>query len=168
VKFSLQAGGHIETTTPAEMRDLLRDEERRIQAELRGIKMRRLPLLQNTVAAGAVVIGGDGGQPQVGPESGYVWVIRMLAVNGLTPGTTPDQLNLQIFGSGSGFTWWQFTGNIFAATYTSNSLWMEPGEYLGFTSGPTFTAANGSLIQVKGTCQQVPAEMWAKLAVGGR
>jgi len=169
-RFHLEAGAEIETVTPDELHDYFEGARNAERQRARGIKFRRLPPINGLVTASGIAIGGDSvGTPgqsttQLGPSGGHLWVPRLISVNGLASGATPDVLNMQIFGAAdSDFSWWQFNGNNFAYTFGKNEIWLEAGEYLSFTSQGAVTAAVGTRIRVRGMLQQVPIELAAEL-----
>jgi hypothetical protein len=170
-KYTIQAGLEFDSVSPAELRGELDSwdtrRERQMMQDVRSIKPRRIPPMSGVVAAAAVLIGGDTGQPQTGPTQGNLWMLRSMNVNGLASGATPDLLNMQIFGAGSGVSWWQFGGGPsgvpFFAKWGMGELWLEPGEYLGFSNFGALTAAAGTTITVRGTVIQIPAEKVGRL-----
>jgi hypothetical protein len=170
-RYRIGADLEFESLTPGELVHELDRRDRHTMDALRAIKPRRLPPLFGKAAGGVLALGGDSGGPQIGPSQGNIWMIRLLSINGLTFGTTPDVANIQFYGSGSGYgvpggiNWWQLNGNSFATGFGMFELWMEPGEYLAVASQGAF-AATGQIVLV-GSVIQVPAEMVAKL-IGGR
>jgi hypothetical protein len=161
-RFVIDIGSQIETVTPAELERAFFEQDEKLAAQLAGIKYRRLPILSGTAQSGVLDIGGD--KPagwsghQVGPASGYMWEVKLLAVNGLTTGTTPDIVNLYILGAGSSLAWWQFNGNNFAYTFGHRELVLLPNEYLRLASVGTF-AATGT-VSLTGSVIQAPAERY--------
>jgi hypothetical protein len=133
----------------------------------RGVKHFRLPLMQGTVAGAAFSIGELSGVV-CGPEEGYAWAIRRLLVTGLARGATPDVA--QLFRSSSaqqgGFLW-EFNGNNFGYTFGKGELSLMPGDRLQLNNFGAITAAAGTQITLQGEVDETPAEMFAKLLVGG-
>lgn len=170
-KYRIEAGLEFDAVSPGELRGELDSwdtrRDRQMMQDLRGIKPRRLPFMFGTVAGGAVTIGGDSGGAQVGPTSGYTWFLRLLTVNGLAAGATPDLLNMQVYGAGSGTTWWQFGGGPAGVPafvkWGMGEMLMEGGEYLSFVNAGALTAPAGSIISVRGTIIQVPSEKVGRL-----
>lgn len=170
-RFHLEAGASIETVTPAELQSYMDGRAKAERQRLLGIKFRRLPPMNGQVAGGAIQIGGDYAQSnsnavgtQVGPSSGHLWAIRLIAVAGLTAGNPTDLLNMQILGAADpDFNWWQWSGNNFSYTFGKNELFLNPGEYLQFTSQGAITAPNGTRIRIRGMIQSVPAELAGEL-----
>lgn len=80
--FGLQVGGHIETTTPAELHKALTDQDARLRADLSGVKHGELWL--NGPAAGITGLGTQvctfGGGPPQAPAGGYLWAIMNIGV----------------------------------------------------------------------------------------
>lgn len=164
-KFVLDFGSTVDLITPAEVEEILLKRDTQERARLAGIKYRRLPPLSGTAQSGKLDIGGDNpagwsGHP-VGPAAGYQWEVRLLSVNGLTSGSTPDIVNLFIQGAGSSFAWWQFNGNNFAYTFGRAELVLLPTESLRFASVGTF-AATGT-ISIVGSVVQSPAEKFGEV-----
>ena len=171
-RYRIGAGVEFETLTPKEMHDYFSGRDQAARQRALGIKFRKLPKMNGLVTAAGIQIGGDypfsaaGNQVQqpVGPSSGHMWVIRLLAVNGLTSGATPDVLNMQIIGGDEpDFSWWEFNGNNFAYAFGKNEMWLEGGDYLQFASVGAVTAAVGTRIRIRGFIQQVPTELAAEL-----
>ena len=130
----------------------------RVDAQLRGVKPIRLPLL---IASGAnpFLLGGDvtpqGGQNAT-PDPGFVWSIRHLVIEGLTAGATPDVVNVV---RGQRIVW-QLNGNQFAQTWGKGEVLLNAGETFTYQSVGTFTAT-GKII-VHGMAIEVPAQMIGK------
>lgn len=179
MKVKLDLGAELDFVTPAELDkslDRLHSQAQAIERErLAGAKYRRLPQLAGQAASGGggLNIGGDitgvtaSGAPtwngqSVGPNQGYVWDIGLLSVAGLTPGSTPDIVNLFIRGAGSSLPWWQFNGNNFAYTFGRGELLLLPGETLQLVSQGTF-AATGTVTLFGSIRNQVVAEMIGKV-----
>ena len=176
-KVKFEIGAEMDLVSPHDLGRAL--DRYRAQSEaaereaLRGIKPRRIPPMYGAASGGALDMGGDlpwlptplSANPTVGtplgPAEGYAWMIRLLSMGGLTFGTTPDIVNMYIYGQSSRNVWWQFNGNNFAYTFGRGELWLSPGERLHFVSVGTF-AATGQ-ISVVGNVEQVPAEMLGKL-----
>jgi hypothetical protein len=129
-------------------------ERSREMERLRGIKIIRLPLITVTGASPLIVTPE---QFNVGPDQGWVWSIKLLVIEGLTPGATPDVVNVmrqqRII--------WPLNGNQFAQTFGKADQILYPGESIGLQSVGTF-AATGKII-VHGAAWQVPAEELGKL-----
>ncbi len=138
-----------------EFREQQRIEQARQMETLRG----RKPLRFQVQATGAnpFALGGDRadqGNP-AGPDSGYVWSVRLLVVEGLTASaTTPDVVNVRR--GTNGRIVWQLNGNQFAQTFGRGEMVLFHGEFLQLTSVGTF-AATGAVI-MHGLAEQVPAE----------
>lgn len=128
--------------------------------KLSGIIPIRIPLVTGKATAGALALGGDtntaSGQPPVGPDSGFAWSLRHLAIEGLTAGATPDAVNI----SRGPRLIWQLNGNQFAQTWGRGEILLNPGETLSYANAGTF-AATGNII-IHGLAEQVPAELIGK------
>jgi hypothetical protein len=159
-KFKLQAGADLELLTKAEVSEALTDAANAEAQRLSGVKPIRFQM-QGVPAGGAITLGdpstGSQGSPLVGPEQGYMQVIRHLSVEGLTAGATPDIVN--VFRNSRQI--WQLTGNAPAAAFGKGVLIFHPGEVLYFKSGTPF-AATGTIV-AHGTAWNVPAELVGKL-----
>lgn len=175
-EVEIKVGAKFDALTHGELSGELDRREARAAAfereQLRGIKIRRITPLLGVAVGGVLDMGGDNPWPAApgqaaaaaapcGPAEGLAWMIRLISIGGLTAGTTPDIVNLYISGQQSQLPWWQFNGNNFAYTFGRREMFLMPGESLHFKSVGTF-AATGQ-ITVVGNCEQVPAEMIAKL-----
>jgi hypothetical protein len=142
----------------------VRDAIRAQQDRYRGVKHLRLPLIQATGAN--PFSAGEGSGIMVGPLEGFAWCVTRLCIFGLTTGATPDVVN--IFRGSSlqegGFLW-QLNGNSPGVTFGNGELVLMPGDRLQLASQGTF-AATGQ-ITLSGEVNEVPAEMLAKLLLGG-
>jgi hypothetical protein len=127
------------------------------QTLLRGIKPLRLPLVTGTATASALTMGGDSGEFLATPESGYVWSVRHLVIEGMTSGTTPDVMNVVR----SGRIVWQLNGNQFCQTFGRGEILVNAGETLTYQSVGTFTST--AKIIAHGTADNLPAEMIGRL-----
>jgi hypothetical protein len=130
----------------------------------RGVKHLRQPLIQ---APGANPFSaGEGTGIMVGPEEGFAWCVTRWCVFGLTTGATPDVVN--IFRGSSlqegGFLW-QLNGNSPGVTFGNGEMVLMPGDRLQLASVGTFTSV--AQITFSGEVNEVPAEMLAKLLLGG-
>ena len=152
-KFRLQAGAEFDLLTKPELDDALKTWDEMQVARLRAITDIRLPLIMGKAAGGALTLGGDSGQQLVTPESGYIWSIRHLVIEGLTAGASPDTVNIVR----NGRIVWQLNGNQFAQTWGRGEMILNAGETLAYQSVGTFSAA-GTII-VHGLAWQVPAQL---------
>lgn len=157
MEVRIVGGATYDIPSAAEIRRLIGEEQR---DAYRGIKYGRLPVLSGTPANSALTMGGHTGQALIGPEMGYVWVIRHLWVTGLTTGASPDIVNLRI----NNQTWWQLNGNNFAYTFGPGELVLQQGETWSVASVGTFVATG--TITFGGAYFSVPGEMLAKLVAG--
>lgn len=97
MKVKLDVGAEIDTLTKDELDDTLdkyaKASEARERERLRGVKYIRAPRIQGTVGNGTIgsysgIPSGTGiqatiGGPPWGPQQGYAWSIRRIAVGGL-------------------------------------------------------------------------------------
>lgn len=159
-KFRVTAGAELDVLTQDELDKSLESYGDRLErARVRGIRYRRLPLLQGAAAGGVLTLGQNA--PTIGPDSGFAWSLRRLVVTGLTAGTTPDLVNLYRNGSGEQPVW-QFNGNNFGYTFGRLEIVVLGGETLVLQSAGTFAAAG--TITLSGELVELPAEMLGKLA----
>jgi len=141
----------------AQQRDL---EDARERERARAVKWMRLPnTLRGTVASNAISFTIGNGF-NLGPDQGYAWSVRRLAVTGLAGGATPDVVNLQLHGGGFPILW-QFTGTSPCATFGKLTLTLAPGDRLELVNSGNL-AATGT-IQLAGELIEVPMEMLWKL-----
>jgi hypothetical protein len=148
-------GGSKVTVPDAE--DIAAIVSGQLRERARGIKFMRFPQVYGTAAASKLSVGAAF---QVGPDSGYVWSLLRVIVNGMTTGATPDVVNLYVNDAGSQ-PLWQFNGNNFGYTFGPGEIIINPGEILFMQSVGTF-AATGT-ITMSGGLVEVPAEMAGKL-----
>lgn len=160
MKFKIDFGTEIDLLTQGELdASLARHGDALERSRVRGIRYRRLPLLQGVAAGGVLTLGAT--TPTVGPDSGFAWSLRRVVITGLTAGATPDVVNLYRNGGGEQPVW-QFNGNNFGYTFGRLELVIQGGETLVLVSAGTF-AATGT-ITMSGELVEVPAEMLGKLA----
>jgi hypothetical protein len=154
MKIVIRGGESYDLATPAEIRQIVSDEQR---AAARGIKWMRLPVyLQGKVSGSAIKLGVTQGQTPTGPAQGYVWGITRLVVTGLTASASaPDIVNLYLNDSFNGPIWWQFNGNTFGYNF-SPPLVLQAGDTLAMQNSGSLTA-NGT-ITLSGEAWEVPAE----------
>lgn len=87
MKFKVNAGVDIEVATPREVRDIVDSVRTSWTAEVaKGDRFVRFSAYGDVAAAG-VVIGGSG-EP-IGPQPGFVWSVRRIALTNYSP-TTDD------------------------------------------------------------------------------
>lgn len=151
-KFRIAANAEVDLLTKEELDESLAAARTPYQAET----YMRLPVLTGTAAAGALNMGGDS-NPQHMPDTGYVWSLRHLVIQGLTRGATPDAV--QIF-RGS-LVIWELNGNQYAQTWGRGEIMLNQGEALSYRNIGTF-AATGQII-IHGAAWQVPAQFAAEL-----
>jgi hypothetical protein len=78
-RFALQMGGHIDTTTPAELDRALRDQDVRLRADVGGVKWGELFLSSGIIGAGVQLFTSSGGMPQT-PGAGFLWAVMNVGV----------------------------------------------------------------------------------------
>jgi hypothetical protein len=155
-QFTLKAGATIDLLTKPELRDALTELDAMQVARLKGIKAVRLPLVTGKAVASALTMGGDAGQQLVTPESGYVWSVRHLVIEGMATGATPDVMNILR----NNRIIWQLNGNQFAQTWGRGEILLNAGETLQYVSVGTFNSA--ATIIAHGMATEVPAELVGK------
>lgn len=147
--------GVLDFLTKDELRDSLQPFTHKIDTIIREMHraetFMRLPLIQGQAVGGALNI-----QSTVGPYQGYAWDIGLLGISGLTPGATPDIVNMS-FGGGPNVPWWQFNGNSFAYTFSRGQLIMLPGETITLQSVGAF-AATGLITMFGMIRTEMPSE----------
>jgi hypothetical protein len=127
--------------------------------QARAVKWLRLPVVLQGFGANSALALTVGAGFNLGPDQGYAWSIRRLAVSGLTAGATPDVVNLNL--NAAKPLLWQFTGTATCAAFGKLSLVLQPGDRLELSSVGTF--ASTSLVTLAGELVEVPAEMLWKL-----
>lgn len=143
----------LQKSTDAVSKDV-REQTAWMMERYRGETFIRLPIIQAT-GANPFTLGGDSGTLIVAPEQGFVWSIRHLVLEGLTPGATPDVINIRR-GSATGQLVWQLNGNQFAQTWGRGEIILKAGETLFYQSVGTFTST--ATIKAYGSAQQLPGE----------
>lgn len=163
-KFRLAANAEVDLLTQQELRSALADQaheaDERELARLRASKYMRLALVTGKAVAGVLTMGGDTGQQLVTPESGYVWSLRHLVIEGLATGTTPDIVNI----IRNGRIIWQLNGNQFGQTWGIGEIEINAGETLTYQSVGSF--ASTGTITAHGAAWQTPAQLAGRF--GGR
>ncbi len=162
-KVTLQLGAELDLLNKHEFETGLESQwQAQQRAAAAGIKYRRLPLMTGAAAAGALSVTEASGN-DCGPNEGFAWMAKRLAVQGLTAGVTPDVVNLFRNNPGQpGNFLWQFNGNNLAYTFGTFEIVLLPGEKLVLQSVGAF-AATGQ-VTLSGELVQVPAEFLWKLA----
>ena len=125
---------------------------------LRGVKIVRFPVnvIQATAATPLTVLPEQ--MPNaVGPDSGFVWSLKLLVIEGLATGATPDVINF----TSRGRIIWQLNGNSFAQDWGKGSQILFPGELLGIASVGNMT--NTGKVIVHGHAWEVPGPEIGKL-----
>lgn len=141
------------------MADQFRIERAREIERLRGRKTMRFTA--RGIGANPFALGGDSsvgssGTPFIlGPEQGYAWSVRLLVIEGMTSGATPDVMNIRLQNA-NGPLIWQLNGNQFAQTWGRGEVVLNPGESLLFASSGTFNST--APIKIFGAAESVPAE----------
>lgn len=108
MKHTLPGGYHLETTTPAETRELLDAHTvNSLREKARGLGTADVPTWTATVAAGAVAFPGNSDN-RMGPRAGLLWAVQRVSAAGLAAGDT-----LKVY-RGTGVDQ-NFIGNITAA-----------------------------------------------------
>lgn len=160
-KLTLQGGMHLEIPNREENReDIARVMDERQLVAARGIKWMRLPEITGTAVSSVLTLDDAHGAATVGPESGYLWSLRRIVIDGMTTGGTPDVVNMYRNSTG-GAPLWQFNGNNFGYTFGRVEMTLMGGDTLKFASVGTFNATGR--IRVSGELVEVPAEMVFKL-----
>lgn len=168
-KVKLDVGATVNFLDKDELDEVM--DKYRIRAEeaerekLSGVKYMRLPRLYATPASGTVLLGDSwAGQTYTdqfaGPNQGYVWSIRRLAVKGLATGNSPDLLNIYRNGTQNEPVW-QLNGNSFAYTFGRGEFLLYPDERLVAFSQGSMTSTNQ--IVLTGDAVEVPSEFIGKL-----
>jgi hypothetical protein len=127
----------------------------------RGITMRRFTA-QGTIASTAVTIGGPNQDERLGPEPGFVWSVRRLAVSNITLGT--DSLAIFVNDNGPSSLImpraFNMTGQLGAQFFDGNQLVLNGGDQLLFTG--TGLNATG-IVTIAGMAMELPITMMYKL-----
>jgi len=131
------------------------------QERLRSRKPIRFGLLSAT-GANPFSMGGDTNPQnvQIGPDEGFVWSIRLLIVQGLTTGATPDVVNIRL-NSAAGRILWNLNGNSFGTTFGRGEMVLFGGDTLFVQSVGTF--ASTSTITLHGLTENISAERAGEL-----
>lgn len=159
-KFKLAAGAELEALTSHELRAELMAQEQRNREPSRAVSVIDLPVLFGQASGGVLSMGGDTQQPLQAPQSGYVWSVRHISIEGLTAGATPDVVNI----IRRNRTFWKLSGGPPSAeTWGRGEFILRAGMSLAYTNFGTF-AATGQII-VSGTVWQAPEEFVAELGL---
>lgn len=139
-----------------EYQEQARIERIREQERVRG----RKPVIFGPLeAAGAnpFTMGGDTytGGMVIGPQEGYVWSIRLLIIEGLTTGATPDVVNFRRHNA-QGRIIWNLNGNSFGTTFGRGEQLLFGGQTIFVQSVGTFVST--STIVLHGLAENLPAE----------
>jgi hypothetical protein len=77
--FALHVGGQIETTTPKELHQALLDQDRRLMADLSGVKWGELFIGSNAQGMSAQTYT-TGEQASQSPGNGYLWAVMSIGL----------------------------------------------------------------------------------------
>lgn len=158
MEVMIKAGAKIETTSPAETRDIVHgaitaEADARERAHARGVKVIRLSAPGPSPAAGTLYIAS-------GPEAGYMWAVRILSVQLASSGTCLAYIASSAPGTGATpqrlIANMSTSGTSQVATFNSGAALLNPAEsiYLSATQNITAYFMAG---------WEVPAEMAYKL-----
>jgi hypothetical protein len=160
-KVELKAGALIDIPSQAEIAATMAAQLDQRQQQYRAVSIIRMAVQFGQASGGVLAMGGDSSTSGLQtPDSGYVWSVRHISVEGLTAGATPDVVNViraqRIF--------WKISGAPpSAATWGRGEFMLNAGETLSYTNFGTF-AATGPII-ISGTAWQVPAQLVAELGL---
>lgn len=158
MKFVLDFQSEIDILTKDELDDsLAAARDGYVRALLRGIKWMRLPILRGTAQGGALVLGAQ--DATVGPESGFAWSLRRIAVAGLSSG---DVVGIYR-NSSNNPPMWQVDDSFPFAKFGLGEMVLTGGDEMVVASIGAFGATG--TIQVTGELLEVPMEMLPKLAL---
>lgn len=156
----LGAGAELEVLSQAELNNSLQAQADRDRQPYKAVSVIRLPIVSGIASAGALLLGGDAGNPAQSPDQGYVWAVRHLSIEGLTAGATPDVVSV----SRAGRIVWKISGAPpSAATFGRGEFMVNAGETLSYANFGTF-AATGQIV-ISGTVWQCPAQFVAELGL---
>jgi hypothetical protein len=95
MRFKIHAGGELDIPSAKEIRAEVDGAMSSWAAEIgRGDKYRRFSVF-GTIAGGLLSIG-DQSTERVGPEAGFVWSVKRLALYNYNPDTEGNELNLYV------------------------------------------------------------------------
>ena len=180
-KVKLDIGTEIDFLNKGELDDALSENQKRATAiereKLKGVKYIRAPRIQGTVYNGT--IGGSSttlgtqalGGPPWGPQQGYAWSVRRIAVGGLANvnGTSPDVVGIYRNNTSSPPVA-QVTANAPMVTFPTLGCTLLGGDSLLLGQVPNQISSNttgtltATFIQADFDVIEVPAEMLGKLA----
>lgn len=149
-------GVTIDTLTQEELSKTLAGRDDRARRDAIGFRIMDFPLMQGTIAAGAITLGGD--QPDqvlAGPKQGFVWAVHRVSVLGLAAADT-----VQLFKGSNRFIA-NIGGATAYATFTKGAFTLAPGDFIRVTGSGL--SATGQL-KVYSEGFNVPAPMMIKLS----
>ena len=155
--FKVQAGATIETTSPDELRSVLRQHSGELAELARGIKPMRFSASGAVSGAAVTIPAPQSGQLKLGPSPGFIWMVERVSAFGLGTGDTLAVHRTATDGS-------QFLGLITAAVPwlhigSKGMLLYGDGESLVLT-GSGLTATGTILVNGEGI--ETPALQLAK------
>lgn len=150
MKVKIHAGGEFDTATPDEVRGILSADRVNWLGEIaRGDRFRRFSAWA-AVATNTVTIGE---RDAIGPDAGFVWVVRRLALN-VTPAVA-DNLKLYVGSpNDSALIRTDITDYL---QFQQGELVLYPGETLYLTG--TYTAADGTQVWMTGQAREFPVSL---------
>lgn len=149
MKVKIQAGAEFDTATPAEIRKELDSVRTSWMAEVaKGDHFVRFSAFGD-VAGGALLIGD---KEDIGPQPGFVWSIKRIAVSSPFAEAT-DTLDLFQGAASNSSLIVPKLGRF--TTFTSNSLVLYPGDGLVFSGA----VAGPGRVWVTGQAREVPMSL---------
>jgi hypothetical protein len=155
VKFKIAAGAEIDLLTQGELKDTLRGMMTSWVAEVSmGDRYRRFSAYGD-IADSALSIGGTPEQ-EIGPDEGFVWSVKRLAVTNYDPDA--EALGLYINGTDSSGVVEPILSRY--NPYDANQLILYPGERL-WIAGSSLTSSGR--VWVTGQARELPISLLWRL-----
>lgn len=161
--FAIQAGGHIETTTPAELHKALVGQDERLMADVAGVKWGELFIPSNVINGAQSYTNSPS---QYSPSSGFLWAVMNVGLE-LSVGSQVRLYKGAPFFAGPGTTTPSGNGRVIAtlSSFITPSGQFSKGQFTlkGNEQWTLVMVTGGSILSIYMSYIEVPITMQGKL-----
>lgn len=159
----LKPSGQVDLLTSKEVERLMGDLKDWMAESVRGARPIRF-VATGLIAGNAVTVSGDTPSNRLGPEAGFYWMVRRIAVTGLTLATDPTSIYINA-AAADHLVYPNLTGLAASTGYksfTRDECMLVPNDRLVIASTGA-VAATGTVV-VSGAAVELPASLlWRKI-----